>query len=175
LCHAIGPLRPRVLISASLVEQLDPIDLRCALEHETAHLRRRDPLAHFLLSVASLFALPVWAAALSRAYRSAAEQACDDAAAHVVSDGALVATALLKVAGLQSGVSSTTPALGAFGFGEHPLEARVRRLLSNEVFDVRRARGLQLAGWVAAGTLAFAMLQASFVHHAVETALHIAF
>jgi hypothetical protein len=174
LCHAIGALRPRVLISTSLAEQLDAVDLRCALEHETAHLRRRDPLAHLLLSLAGLFALPIWAGALSRAYRAAAEQACDDAAAHAVSDGALVATALVKVAGLQSGVARTAT-LGAFGFGAHPLEARVRRMLSQKVFDVRRARALPLAGWVAVGALALAVLHASFVHHAVETALHIVF
>jgi hypothetical protein len=175
LCHAIGPLRPRILISASLAEQLDPVDLRCALEHETAHLKRRDPLAHVLLSLSGLFALPVWAGALSRAYRSAAEQACDDAAAHAVADGALVATALVKVAGLRRGESRATPALGAFGFGEHPLESRVRRLLSEKAFAVRRARALPLSAWLAVGALAFSVLQAAFVHHAVETALHVVF
>lgn len=175
LCHAIGTLRPRVLVSESLAEQLDPGDLRCALAHETAHLQRRDPLAHLLLSTSALFALPLWSGALLRAYRAAAEQACDDAAAHAVCDGTLVARALVTVASLQRSAARTAPALGAFGFGEHPLEARVRRLLHARVFDVRRARALPVAACVAASALGCAVLHAHGVHHAVETALHLVF
>jgi Zn-dependent protease with chaperone function len=172
LCHAVGAFRRRILLSESLANGLPPGALRCALAHETAHLSRRDPLASLVMSIAGLFALPFWSGVLLRAYRSAAEEACDDAAARAVGDGALVAEALVAVASLQHS-ASVRPLVNSFCFGQHPLETRVRRLLFASGFEVRRALALPLAACVASGALALALQHAPAVHHAVETALHL--
>jgi Zn-dependent protease with chaperone function len=175
LCHAVGSFRRRILLSESLATQLEPVELRCALAHETAHLNRHDPLAGLVMSSAGLFALPFCLGALQRDYRVAAEQACDDAAACVVGNGVLVAEALVSVARLQRSGAAPRFATEAFGFGQHPLEARVRRLLRASGFQQRRALALPLAAGIACGACALALQQASSVHHAVETALHLLF
>jgi Zn-dependent protease with chaperone function len=58
LCHAAGHVHRRILVSESLAAALSAPELRGALAHEEAHLRRRDPLAGLLLAVAGLFTLP---------------------------------------------------------------------------------------------------------------------
>jgi len=171
LCHALGSFRRRILLSESLAQALEPGALRCALAHESAHLDRRDPLANLVLSLCGLLGLPFWSSALLRVYRTAAEQACDDAAARVVGDGALVAQALVSVSSLQRAAARHSPAFDGLGFGQHPLETRVRRLLAAVRFDVREARALPAAGWLALGTFALALQHAAVVHHAIETAL----
>lgn len=172
LCHAIGVLRRRILLSTSLLARLAPSELRCALAHERAHLRRADPLASLLLSVAGLFMLPPIARSLQRAYRTAAEDACDDDAARTVGDATLVAGALVAVARLQQHSSWQPAGAQAFGFGQHRLEARVRRLLDGSAFAARRAYALPAAAAAALIISVAALDHAAFFHHAVETALH---
>lgn len=172
LCHAAGFVRRRILLSASLGESLTPTELRSALAHEEAHLRRRDPLLGFLLGVAGLFAAPFLARACAAAYQTAAEEACDAEAAVTVGDGGLVAAALVKVAALQrrlSHVAGAAPAFGALA-----LERRVRLLLDDDA-RATSAYALRVAGAVAlaAGLLAFDYT--AFLHHAVESALHLLF
>ncbi|QRK09432.1 hypothetical protein JQX13_04620 [Archangium violaceum] len=172
LCHAVGLVRRRILLSASLEESLTQVELRSALAHEEAHLRRREPLLGLLLGVAGLFAAPFLARACVTVYQTAAEEACDAEAAAAVGDGGLVAGALVKVATLQrrlSNVAGEMPAFGALA-----LERRVRLLLDEEA-RATSAQALRVAGVMAlaAGLLAFAYT--AFLHHAVETALHLLF
>ncbi len=56
-----GLLRPRVVISTGLTDLLDTDQLQAVLEHEAAHVRRRDPLRLLFLRtiVALTFPLPV--------------------------------------------------------------------------------------------------------------------
>lgn len=169
LCHAIGLLRGRILISESLIHQLRPAEIGCALAHERAHLQRRDPLSNLLMSVAALFQPPFLPTLWQRAYRAAAEEACDDAAAIAVGDGTLVAEALVAVATVQGGqaLGQAVPA-----FGEHGLESRVRRLLHGEhPRRLRRAYALVM-GTVGGVAIAVATgYQATFLHDTVETLL----
>ena len=168
-CHAVGLFRGRILLSVGLLERLPSDQLRSALAHERAHLLRRDPLANLLLSMAGLFQPPGLSAILSRAYRNAAEEACDDHAASLVGDGSLVAEALVAVAAIQRGA-----ALGeaAPAFGEQLLENRVRRLLSGSLSKPRGSLALKIGGIAASIVLLSALVQAPFLHHAVETVLH---
>jgi Zn-dependent protease with chaperone function len=170
MCHAAGVWHGRVLVSKRLIEQLAERDVRCALAHEEAHLRRRDPLANLMMSVAGLFLLPPLTAHFQRTYRSAAEQACDADAARAVGDPALVAEALVNVAAAQRGTWQQGAAIAAFG--ELDLETRVRRLLERGAPDSRPARALPFA---AAGALAVQLpilAHAASIHHAIETLLH---
>ena len=161
LCHAAGALRPRVLLSDALATSVTPEQLAAAIEHERAHLRRRDPLASALLALASFAALPFAARAASRSFRDAAEEAADADAARV-HGGIGVADALLAVARVQTQV----PLLA---FAEGGLERRVRALLAGA--PTARARGLVVSAFLIATGLAAALIVADGIHHAVESLL----
>jgi len=171
LCHAVGAFRRRILLSQQLSGALSADALRCALAHESAHLSRRDPLANVILSLAGLFVLPIVARSFQRAYRVAAEQACDDEAAASAGDGLRVAEALLAVAALQHAAPQPVPG-AMLGFGQHSLQTRVERLLSLGAQRPRAAYALVTAAIVSVAALLLALLQATALHHAVETALH---
>jgi Zn-dependent protease with chaperone function len=172
LCHAIGVLRRRILLSASVAAKLGPVGTRSVIAHETAHLRRRDPLANLVISCAGLFLLPPWQRLFQRAYRAAAEQACDDDAARLVGDGSVVAETLLAVTKLQQAAWQPGEVTSAFGFGQQPLEARVRRLLAGVASEPRRPHALPALAVTTVIAFALAVQHAAFFHHAVETALH---
>jgi Zn-dependent protease with chaperone function len=170
LCHATGLLRPRILLSSELADRLSPEQLASALAHEEAHLRRRDPLATFVLAIASLFVPPPVGDWLRRRHRQAAEEACDAAAARVMGDGTVVARALVQVASLQRELCRSA-ALAAPAFGAHALESRVKALLERGGSQSSRAHWgwLALVSTVAFGALGY--LQAEWLHHSAETVL----
>jgi beta-lactamase regulating signal transducer with metallopeptidase domain len=170
LCHAVGAVRRRILLSGSLREALTEEELRSALAHEESHLHRRDPLVGLLLGVAGLFAEPFFARACTAIWQTAAEEACDAEAAIAVGDGGLVAGALVKVAALQqrgSLVSRVAPAFGALA-----LERRVRLLLDVAPRMTPPACALGVAGVMALAGGGLALGYAALLHHMVETALH---
>lgn len=169
LCLSTGVLRPRIIVSGTLGERLEPSELASALAHETAHLRRRDPLAHLLLGLSSLFSLPFVGRLAAGVFRQASEEASDLASAREVGDGAIVASALLKVA---VHVRSAGAHAHHAAFGEHALERRVHRLLE-------AAPPGRTASWALIASLSFAAFAlaagltfAGALHHAVETLLH---
>jgi Zn-dependent protease with chaperone function len=171
LCHATGLFRRRILLSAELADRLSSDQLASALAHEEAHLQRRDPLASFLLAVATLFVWPGVAQRLRRLHRQAAEEACDAAAAKVMGDGAVVAGALVEVAALQRelgpGARFAAPA-----FGTHALEIRVAALLEDRaVSQSSSSRWGWLALVTTAAFVALAYRQAEWLHHSTETVL----
>lgn len=168
LCHALGFWRGSILISQSLAERLDPVDLRCAIEHEQAHLFRKDPFAHLILSIAALFHAPLVSAVFRRVFRSGAEEACDDAAARAIGDSARVAHALIAVARAQRGAVRVAD---ASGFAEHDLEQRIRRLLTLARPSSGRARGLLYGAVAACSAAVIAAWHMHDIHHAVETTL----
>ena len=170
LCHAAGVFRRRVFMSASMEEALAPQELRGALAHEEAHLRRRDPLAALLLALAGLFVPPPLARVFLAAYQTAAEEACDAEAVHVVGDGTVVAGALVKMAALQRRASSVE---GIQAFGRWALEQRVRHLLAQEARPVVPSRSFLFATAACVGVFVTALSHAAFLHHAVETILHL--
>lgn len=172
LCHALGAFRRRILLSQRLSSALSPDALRCALAHESAHLSRRDPLANAILSFAGLFVLPVVARLFQRAYRVAAEHACDDEAAADAGDGLAVAEALLAVAALQHGAPQPVRAGAMLGFGQHSLQTRVERLIALGAEPPRAAHALVTAAMLSLAALVLALQQATVLHHAVETVLH---
>ncbi|MBB5781826.1 Zn-dependent protease with chaperone function [Nonomuraea jabiensis] len=96
MAFCAGMLRPRVYVSAGLVDKLSDDELRAVLCHEAAHARRRDPLRRVLLDAATdvLFFLPLlrWAA---RVQKERAELSADRAAIAQVGarhvEGALLA------------------------------------------------------------------------------------
>lgn len=159
ICHTVGALRPRVLVS----DRLDPEVLPVALAHEAAHVARRDTLQLLLLDLGALALPSGLGAALRAGFVRAADEVCDDAAAQI--HGPLrVAEALLRVA--------RGPALpGALALCAGDLERRVRRLLDGGA-PPAPSRALPLGLALGSALLALAALGADPLHHAVEHLLH---
>lgn len=168
VCHAVGMVRRRVLVSSALVEGLSPRAWSAVHAHEQEHLRRRDPLAMIVVEVALLFVPPFISGALGAAFRRSAEAACDGAAAREVGDAVAVAEGLLEAARI---FGPAPGSLGAPAATEISLEERVRDLLDGHPSAARRSLGFAGAMGL---TAVFAVLGVSHedtVHHALETLL----
>lgn len=156
---AVGWRRPVVLVSAGLVERVDPETLAVVLAHERAHLAGGDtrwmPVER---AVAALLPRAVAGPLLDR-IALAREQRCDARAAAQVGRLA-VARALTRVARLGLPPAALSIAGGA-------LEARVALLL-----DPPRARRARLP-WVIGGLVAAGLGPLhSAVEHVVTLLLH---
>jgi len=124
----IGWLRPVILLPASALTGLTPLQLDALLAHELAHVRRYDYLVNVIQSVIEtlLFYHPaVWW--VSQQVREEREHCCDDLAVAVCGDAHFYATALLGMERLRA----ATPAfaLAAAGRGGS-LRDRIRRLVA---------------------------------------------
>lgn len=166
LCHAAGAFAPRVLVSTRLLAGLAPELLPVALEHERAHVRRRDVLARDVISVLGLFAWPGVGAAAAAVWEEAAEEAADAEAAGRFG-GPILARALVAVARMSLGAAPAAVPLVAAR-----LTRRVEVLLERP--PVRRpALALLAVPPLGAVLVALAALHADPLHHAAETALHL--
>lgn len=120
-----GLLRPRIYLSSTLVERLEPTELSVLLAHENHHRRSFDPLRVFLTTVLSdlFFWIPV-ARSLTERVVTKVEFAADGAVPkrHRLA----LARTIVKVAGL--GVPRTPVGVTSFS-GTAALAARVRRLV----------------------------------------------
>src|SRR5881628_3787911 len=124
----IGWLRPMILLPASALTGLTPLQLDALLAHELAHVRRYDYVVNLLQSVVEtlLFYHPAawW---VSQQVREEREHCCDDLAVAVCGDAHFYATALLSMERLR--VTPPAFALAAAGRGG-TLMGRIRRLLA---------------------------------------------
>lgn len=123
---AVGILRPRILLSGSAEFLLNGNELRTALHHELAHIRRRDNFKKFLLRFVAFPGMR----GLEAAWLEASEMAADDAAVSSTADALDLATALLKLSRLKA--DEPSPDLTAALVQGHAaiINARVERLIS---------------------------------------------
>lgn len=165
LCHTTGALRGRVLLSESVERALTPHQLQAALEHERAHIRRRDVLAADLLALLALATTPATGRKAAQVWSAAAEEAADaEAAARV---GALeLAEALLAVSRLRA-----RPLAASMGSVGTALKQRVERLVEGPAAP-RPARAFTFLALMAALELLLAALTAEPLHHVAETLLN---
>src|SRR5436190_9418936 len=122
----LGCVRPVILLPASALTGLTPLQLEALLAHELAHVRRYDYLVNLVQSVIEtlLFYHPaVWW--ISARVRDEREHCCDDLAVAVCGDPHFYASALLGMERLR--VTAPTLALSAAGGS---LMGRVRRLVA---------------------------------------------
>src|SRR5437660_2273197 len=122
----LGWVRPVILLPASALTGLTPLQLEALLAHELAHVRRYDYLVNLVQSVIEtlLFYHPaVWW--ISARVRDEREHCCDDLAVAVCGDPHFYASALLGMERLR--VTAPTLALSAAGGS---LMGRVRRLVA---------------------------------------------
>ena len=123
---AAGILRPKILLSGSAEFLLNGNELRTALNHELAHIRRRDNLKKFLLRLVAFTGMR----GLEAAWLEASEMAADDAAVSSTADALDLAAALLKLSRLKA--EELSPDLTAALVHGHAaiINARVERLIS---------------------------------------------
>ena len=93
---AAGIVRPRVLVSSAAEFVLNTNELQTALNHELAHVQRRDNLKRLLLRFVAFPGM----SGLETAWFEATEMAADDAAVANAADALDLAAALIKLSRL---------------------------------------------------------------------------
>jgi beta-lactamase regulating signal transducer with metallopeptidase domain len=127
--------RPRLLMPAVLLRQLDTAALACVLVHELAHLRRRDHWVSWLLLVGS----PLWWWNplfwwVRRELRQNAELACDAWVVDALPDGRRsYAATLIEVSRLVSEAPAPVPALAMARGRRAAFERRLTMILRDRV------------------------------------------
>ena len=120
----IGVLRPRLILPEGLETAAGGAGMRWVLEHEAAHLKRRDPLLATVLLLACIITWPVAAVWLAVArMRDLMEQACDERALRdrPPADRESYAVALISLATRRRQLATALP----FGQG---IRSRIRAL-----------------------------------------------
>lgn len=171
LIATVGLLHPRVVVSPRLYAVLDPLALQAALAHERQHQLHLDPLRIWAAQLMTDLQWP-WAPAQRRFddWLAALEQARDDAARALGTDGADLATAVLAVCRLQTAIK--LPAATLTGAAD-ALPARIERLLQpmSDGLPVSRISLLWLAGGATLALIALVGAGALFGEHVLGPAL----
>jgi Zn-dependent protease with chaperone function len=154
-------------MSAAIVRELDPTEVRAALAHEQAHLVRHDPLLNMILAWAGLFSTPWAAAAAQQSFADAAEESSDAQAAAAVG-ALLVAGSLLSMARLMRSSAPST----CMAFGGSSLERRILALLGGTP-HTQPSRSMALAVATGSTGVVAAFISSDGIHHAVETLLQL--
>ena len=126
LLTVAGLCRPRLLVSGCACRLLDPGELKVAIRHELAHVRRRDNLKKLLLRACAFPFL----GALERVWLEAAEINADDEAVQDERSALDLASALLKVSRLSPRAPSPELAMDLVSGTPGGVAARVERLLA---------------------------------------------
>jgi Zn-dependent protease with chaperone function len=95
---AVGIIRPRILFSRAAEFLLNANEFQSALNHEIAHLRRRDNLKKLLLRFVQFPGMR----GLEHSWLEATEMAADDAAVSTSAEALDLAAALIKLCRLGS-------------------------------------------------------------------------
>jgi Zn-dependent protease with chaperone function len=135
-----GVCAPKVIVSRAAVAALTEDELRSALRHEIAHVRRHDNLKKLLFR---FFVCPGMTD-LEMAWSEAAELAADDAAVSSERDALDLAAALIKVSRLV-GHPAAELATGLVPQPSPSVTARVQRLLAWKTVDHESASGWRYA------------------------------
>jgi len=123
---ATGIVRPKVLLSGAAESMLTANELRSALNHEVAHVRRRDNLKKLLLRFVAFPRM----AGLETAWLEATEMAADDAAVSNAAEALDLAAALIKLSRLGPVHSPTDLTTALVHSPASVMNARVERLIA---------------------------------------------
>lgn len=128
-----GLLRPYVCIPSRISKVLSTEERAAVVEHELAHIRHFDVLIlAFVGIVTDVFWFVPGVRSLGRRVAQACELAADDAASRNGAGPAMLASALVRVAGALREERLRMPVTAA-GRDRHHLQSRVRRLLDGRV------------------------------------------
>ena len=123
---ATGIVRPKILLSRTSEFLLTANELKTALSHEIAHVRRRDNLKKLVLRFVSFPGM----ASLERAWLEATEMAADDAAVASVDEALDLAAALIKLSRLSPVEPSVDLTAALVHSPTSVMNARVERLIA---------------------------------------------
>jgi beta-lactamase regulating signal transducer with metallopeptidase domain len=123
---AAGIVRPRVLISNAAEFVLTPNELKTALNHEVAHVRRRDNLKKLVLRFVAFPGMR----ALESAWLEATEMAADDAAVSSPAEALDLAAALIKMSRLGPVPAAVDVTAALIQSPVALMNARVERLIA---------------------------------------------
>jgi Zn-dependent protease with chaperone function len=123
---ATGILRPKVLLSGAAELALTAGELRTALNHEIAHVRRRDNLKKLSLRLVTFPGL----SGLEAKWLEATEIAADDAAVSNAGEGLDLASALIKLSRLGRDEAEADLTAALVHSPASVMNARVERLLA---------------------------------------------
>lgn len=141
---AAGIVRPKVLLSGAAEFVLTANELQTALNHEVAHVRRRDNLKKLALRFVAFPGM----SGLETSWLEATEMAADDAAVSNVSEALDLAAALIKLSRLGP-VEAPVDLTAALVNGASSMNARVERLIA--WCEERRVPAQKYSSWYAAG------------------------
>jgi Zn-dependent protease with chaperone function len=148
-----GIVRARVLLSRTAESMLNAGELQTALNHEIAHVRRRDNLKKLLLRFVSFPGM----AGLEAAWLEATEMAADDAAVSNVAEALDLAAALIKLSRLGPVELPADLTAALVHSPASIMNARVARLIAWS--DDRRVSSQKSSPWYGLGaTLASVMV-----------------
>ena len=123
---AAGIARPTVLVSSAAEFMLSTHELQSALNHEVAHVRRRDNLKKLLLRFVAFPGMT----ALETVWLEASEMAADDAAVASASEALDLAAALIKLSRLGPVESQVDLTAALVHSPASVMNARVERLIA---------------------------------------------
>jgi Zn-dependent protease with chaperone function len=166
LALAAGLFKPRIYVSTAVVEALPADQLDAVVEHERAHVARRDGVWRAIVELLSTAHVPAVRRRLLAAFELACEQACDEAAAARVGDRLSVASAIVTMERMCRGVLPAGAGLSSIGGSN--VEARVTALLGQAAPPHRR---WMPASVIAVLAVALAVAAADPLHHVTETLL----
>lgn len=160
-----GMGRGEIFVSSALADALHPSHLEAVIEHERAHVRRRDGLRRMLAHMLSWILPPALRREILAELDLATERACDEEAGGRIGDRFVVAEAILAAERLL-GAAPVADDWAFLALGGSSVPARIRGLLAEPAADRRRS------GWWWAGALFVAScLLAAPLHHVTEHAL----
>jgi Zn-dependent protease with chaperone function len=165
---AAGIARPRVLVSGAAESMLSTRELQSALNHEVAHVRRRDNLKKLMLRFVAFPGMT----ALENAWLEASEMAADDAAVASAGEALDLAAALIKLSRLGPVESPIDLTAALVHSPASVMNARVERLIAWS--DERRVPQPRRSPWLGVGAAlatvaAFAITYSQLLIH-VHTA-----
>lgn len=123
----IGFLRPRIVLSTGLIGELSASELHAVIAHEKYHLRRRHPLAVFLLSLVGIafWYIPIYRWFIGK-YKVLIELRADRFAIEATGGAADLGSALLVMLKRGQAVPS---ALSSVSFVENAINLRLKLLI----------------------------------------------
>ncbi len=165
----LGLLRPKVIVSSSLIDSLTREELSVVQRHELAHQQHRDPLRLWLFNLVACVFTPKVRTHLHKAMELTIEQLADARVAQAATDPVLIAQTLVKVNRLTARFLAQRSTVALCHFGASAIEQRIEQLMS-----AKPGRAFPLLAFlICVGLLLTLTLgSADALHHTIENLLH---
>lgn len=164
---AVGIVHPKILLSGAADFVLAANELQTALNHEIAHVRRRDNLKKLLLR----FVVFPGMRGLETAWLEATEMAADDAAVSNAGDALDLAAALIKLSRLGPAEPSGDLTAALVQSSASAMNARVERLIA---WSDRRIPPQKLSPSLALGVAVATLAVFAFTYSQMLSQVHTA-